>query len=385
MAHSILPPSSAGIWGKPGGCTGSVLMSQAFPDTEGPEAIEGKKFHGLIEYMLLSYKVGENIQAEPGHIESLYGYTDEITEAAKLCRDDVIEVVEAYPEIRAKDWNVEAEVKAPRIHDLSYGTVDAHLYARKQRHLYVWDFKFGYGVVEVFENWQLINYAAALFDEFGIDGIADQCLTVHMRVIQPRAFHRDGPIREWEIIGSDLRGYFNQLRINAKVALSDKAETHSGVQCRYCSARHACKTALDAGLELYEVANRTTPINLSPEELGIQFGIVQRARKQMEYLESGLQEEILGRIRAGVSVPGWFAETGRGRERWKVPNEEIRALGDLLGFELGINGAITPYQARKLGIDTSVLSVYVETPQRGIKLVADDGSQARRIFGRKEK
>lgn len=384
MSHSILAPSSAAIWGKPDGCTGHVLMAQAYPDIEGPEAIEGNSFHSLVAFMLLSNSVGENIQAKLDYD----WHSEEMIEAAKLCRDDVLAIKEkhqrGFPEVAPVHCGIEKTVVAPQIHELSFGTLDYYLYNHVARDLFIWDFKYGYGLIEVFENWQMINYAAALFDEFKINGIDDQNLTVHFRLVQPRAFHQDGPIRTWSIRGSDLRAYFNILATNAAIAVSDKAETQSGTHCRNCSARHACKTALEAGMNLYETADRPTPINLSAEELSTQFSLVVRARKQLEYLESGFEAEIMARVRNGKNIPGYRIEMGKGREQWARPVSEIKALGELMGIALDTETVISPYQARKRGIDSAVVDAYAERPNRGIKLVADDGSRARQIFGRKE-
>lgn len=352
-------------------------MAQAFPDTEGPEALDGKKFHEVVADLINSVtRTGEKTSPSYDHTSA------ETIEAANFSAQDVFKVM-TEPN-RNPEWiqiGVEHQVHAPRrIHSLSYGTVDCFLYDAVTHHLYIWDFKYGYGLVEVFQNWQLINYAAALFDEFNFNGLDDQTLTVHFRIIQPRAFHREGPIREWTVRGSDLRPDFNILKMNATKAVSNDATTRSGTHCRYCPARHACKTALDAGMQLYEVANKTTPLDLSAEALGTQYAIVKRAREQLEYLESGLEEELKSRLRAGERIPGFHMEPGRGRESWARPIKEIRHLGELMGVALGKDEVITPFQARKLGIDATIIDRYVEIPRRGNKLVTDDGSQVKRIF-----
>lgn len=356
-------------------------MAQAFPDAEGAEAIAGKQFHEIVAHWIDNAMRGimyTNKNESLIHTQ----VPAETIEVAEFSAKNVFEVMHKHLEDpQGVVMGVERQVHAPRrIHPLSHGTVDCFLYDPKTRDLYIWDFKYGYGLVEVFQNWQLINYAAALFDEFNFNGLDDQTITVHFRIIQPRGFHPDGPIREWTVKGSDLRADFNILKMNAAKALSNDAITQSGAHCRYCPARHACRTALDAGMQLYELANKTTPLNLSPEALGVQYAIVKRAREQLEYLESGLSEEIKSRLRGGQRVPGFHMEPGRGRESWERPIKEIRLLGELMGVELGKDEVVTPFQARKLGIDSAILDRYVSIPKRGNKLVADAGSQAKRIF-----
>jgi hypothetical protein len=123
-------------------------------------------------------------------------------------------------------------------------------------------------------------------------------------------------------------------------------------------------------------------VELSPEALGVQFAIIQRARKQLEYLESGYEEQIKGLMRSGASVPGFRVEESVGRERWAKPIEEVVALGDMLGHDLRKRDAITPNQARKLGIDDAVIMAYSEKPRTGTKVVADNGNKAKQVFSK---
>lgn len=378
MPHSIIAPSSAHIWGKPGGCTGYVLMAQVFPDVEGPEAVEGTKVHELAKAFVDAYAYG-------GITVDGTGVSVEGQEAARLYADDVAAVIAKHP-LSSNDvvFGTETQVLASSINDLCFGTLDCFLYDRYTRELFIWDFKFGHGVVEVFENWQMICYVAGLFDELPIDGHEDQRTTVHFRIIQPRAFHRDGPIREWSVPAWELRSYHRELRQNAAVALGNDSVTRSGNHCRYCPARHSCRAALDAGINFYELATEPTPLDLSPEAVGTQLAIVQRAHDQLGYVRTGLEEQAASLIRGGKNVPGFALEAGIGRETWKESPESVKTLGEMYGVDLDKHALVTPSQARELGIDKDVITLYTERPRRGMKLVADDGTRAREIFSRKE-
>jgi len=386
MTHSILPPSSAGIWGAPNGCTGWVLMAQMYPETEdNEEALEGEASHEigaqLINYMsrgVNSTKADEFVgeEASNGVI-----YTEEMFEGAKIYADDVATVMRSTGVFGGECFGTEVRVLASTIHELSFGTTDQFIFARHIGHLYVWDYKFGYGVVEAFENWQLINYAQGIIEKFNIDGIEEQNITVHLRVVQPRANHRDGIVREWVIKLSDLRGYFNILHTNAHVALSDDSVIRSGTHCHYCQARHACPSALQAGIDLYEVAMKTLPMELSPEALGVQLAIIKRAIKQLEYLESGFEEQVKSLVRKGTNVPNFMVEIGYGRLAWSKPVSEIIELGNERGYVLQKPiEVITPTQAKKLGVPADIIDEVSTKPRSGLKVVPDDGSKARKIF-----
>lgn len=386
MSHSIIAPSSAHIWGKPGGCTAYPMMAAAYPETEeSEESKEGTAAHEIAARMIEAHARAmtgcpsrNDIVGAPASNGVVY--TDEMYDAAELYAADVGEVMRAAAVFGGPHLGIERKVYAPRVHELSYGTPDCFIFDQKNGMLYVWDFKFGYEIVEAYECWQLINYVAGILQELGIDGLTDQHLRVKLRVAQPRAFHRDGPIREWSVRASDLRAHINSLASNAAESLGPNATARSGSHCKHCPARHACQAALTGGVRLYEAAAAPMPVELTPHALGVQFAIVQRARKQLEYLESGYEEQIKGLLRSGHSVPGYRAEEGYGRDKWKVPETEVIALGDMLGIKLRKDAVVTPKQAKALGIDESVITAYSERPRTGLKVVPDNGNKAKQVF-----
>lgn len=380
--HSIIPPSSASIWRT---CTGWPAMVAQFPEEESEDTLNGEASHWLGETLI---QMGAAMHVTPSVRDGLVGaaapngviISDEMFEAAWEYANDVVREIRQYP---GATWAVEQQLKAPRIHAKSFGTTDAFLYAPDDNRLIVWDYKYGYKEVEAFENWQGINYVAGLFDMLGIDGMVDQRLRVDIRIVQPRAFHRDGPIRSWKVLGSDLRGHINQLSNAAHEALSENAKTRSGEHCTYCNARHACPAALNAGLGMYEAVNKPIPAELTPEQLGTQLAIVKRARKQLEYLESGYEEQLKSLIRGGSNVPGWSVEQGVGKRQWSKPVDEILKLGELMGIDLREPvKAISPAQAEKKGIDGAVVAAYVERRQTGLKVVPNNNNKAREVFSK---
>ena len=385
--HSIIPPSSAGIWGKSDGCTAWVLMTQQYPETkDNPEAAEGDASHEMAAELIIDrtrgfhgtlFKNFEGRAASNGIM-----FNDEMFDAAELYADDVGMIMREVGVFGGPNIGVEQRIIAKSIHDLSYGTTDCFIYDAKNNVLYIWDYKFGYEIVEAFENWQSINYLAGLFEQLQINGILDQKTVVHIRIAQPRAIHREGSIREWKIRASDLRGYFNILSGNAHEALSDNAIMRTGNHCKHCSARHACTAAIQGGMSLYETAMKPTSMILPPAALGVQLTIVKRARKQLELLETGYEEQVKGLIKSGTRVPAWIIEQGLGRQAWTKPVKEVVMLGDLLKIDLRKpDEVVTPKQAIKLGIDETVIKQYSNTPRTGLKLVPDNGSKAKQIFG----
>lgn len=386
MKHSIIAPSSAGIWGKPDGCTGYVAMAASYPEAEDSQhAREGTAAHELGEILIalgieshpetVTPDIRKNYVNKPAANGEIF--TGEMFDGAWDYASDVLREFRARP--NATTFS-EYGVKAKSVHSESFGTVDQVMYDPDAQELIIWDYKFGHGIVEAFENWQCINYVAGIFDEFKLE---DQYTTVRIRIVQPRAFHPEGIIREWATNGAELRGHINTLHNNAHKALGPEASTLTGSHCRYCEALHACPAALEAGMKLYEVAGQPLPVELSDQALGLQLSMVKRAREHLEYLESAYTEQVKSKLRGGSNIPGWGVEPKLGRVKWSKPIDEVIALGDILGKDLRRPlDAITPSQAIKLGVDKTVVDAYSERPTTGLELKQINTKKSREVFSK---
>ena len=134
---------------------------------------------------------------------------------------------------------------------------------------------------------------------------------------------------------------------------------------------------------MFEVTGAPLPVELTPQNMGVQLSIIQRARKQLEYLESAFEEQVKSSIRSGKMVPGWSVESSYGREKWAKPIDEVLALGDMMGQDLRKPlDAITPAQAKKLGVDVELVKAYSERPNTGLKLVTDKNNKAKEVFSK---
>lgn len=382
--HSIIAPSSAHIWGKEGGCTGYVLMAQLYPETEEtPEAADGSASHWVgactlgsyaqgVEFALCSDFIGE-ICTENGVV-----ITEEMADGAKVYVDDVLKICQERGLLGA--LQIEQRLEMPAIHELAFGTSDLWIYDPKAHELFAWDYKFGFETVEAYENWQTLMYLDGIVDKLGFKGIQDQDLKITLRIAQPRAFHRDGPVREWQTTGGALRGYTNILHANAHTALGPDAVCNTGSHCKNCSARTNCEAAITAGARLFEAASAPVPVIMTTAALATQATLVTRAYKHLKALKIGYESQIEGKVRAGEIVPGWTTEPTYGREKWDKPIEEVIAMGEMMGKDLRKLEAITPKAAVKLGVDEAVIKAYSTQPRTGVKVTQDNGTKAKQVF-----
>jgi hypothetical protein len=283
---------------------------------------------------------------------------------------------------------VEKRVAIPRVHPTAnWGTPDVRLwvtFSDGRVFLFLWDFKYGHGIVEVFENWQLIDYVAGCLDE--MRHVPEERITVVMRIVQPRAFHRDGPVREWRVRADQLRDYVFRLSMAADEATQAQPDCKpQPAACENCTARHACEALQRAAYRGMDLARQAQASELTPAALGLEMRYLTDASKLMGARLTGLMAQAEALRLRGDPVPHWRTEATAAREKWTVPASEVIAMGAMLGAKLAKDPeVITPPQARaelkRAGIDPALIGVYAARPSGGLKLVADDGSDARKVF-----
>jgi len=359
-------------------------------DEETAAARAGRCAHAVAERIIDEARrilvTGENFTPTFNDMYTLVGpeidgetVTEDMIAGARLYSDDFLSTVKTLS-VHDTPLHTAGEValRCPRIHAESFGTLDRFLYAPARRTLILWEYKFGYIVVEPFENWQLINYFSGLLDL--LDIVHDAELYVEFRVVQPRAYHRLGPVRTWCTTGGALRAYVNRLEHAATVALGPNPVAQSGPHCKYCPGRHACEAARVAGLQLYEAATLELPAELPPGALGTQLTIIRRALDQLRALDTAYSERVFAAIKTGAVVPGWCSKPAYGREAWSAQIENVLKLGELFNVDLSNPGVKTPAQAKKLGIPANIIAGYTTRENAGFKLEPENTNRIKEAF-----
>jgi hypothetical protein len=387
-AHAPLAPSAAARWVR---CALSVSLEAAFPETEeSPESLEGSAAHWVNQMLLQGTPAALGTQAPNGVV-----VTQEMLEGAEMVRDDIAATL-------GPDWAkyvvVEQRVQIPLVHPThNWGTPDYRAWSRLpdgRLCLHVWDYKFGHGIVEAFENWQLIDYSIGLLTEAGASGLLTLETAVDLRVIQPRAFHRQGPVRSWRVRAEDLVPYLERLKAAAAEATGpNPSATPDPDACEHCLGRHACEALQRAAYVAADKGRQYGRLDLSPHALGLEQRALVRARALLDARISGNEAQIVAEIKRGALVPFWMMESVPGRLAWTKPPSEIFALGEMLELDLKKEAEpITPTQAKAAakakakaqGLDgktyDALIDAYASRPTGAAKLVADDGTKARLTF-----
>ena len=372
-AHSPVGPSSAAQRIQ---CPASVALQQQYPEAgDHTAADEGEAAHWVASETLS----GRPMPAEGARAPNGVFVTPEMVQGAELYVGYVQRMLAPYG-LAPSDGAVEVTVSIPRVHEQAWGTPDyrAWLPTRPRPTLFLADYKFGHGIVEVFENPQLVDYAAGCLDGTRLQ---DTEVDVIAAIVQPRAFHRQGPIREWRFNAADIRAHVNISHAAAQEALGPNPRARTGPECEHCSARHACGTLQTAIYRAISYSGTPQPFDLPPSALGLELRFVRDAIKLLQARESGLAEQALSVTRRGGAVPGCAAEHGEGRTVWRNPTAAV-AVARALGFDIAKpTEAITPKQAEARGFPVSAMPEMIEKRPGALALVVDDGSAARRVFG----
>ena len=379
--HAFLAPSSAARWSY---CSGSAWMESQFPDLQDDEARKlGTGAHWVFQFDLVGQPLAEGSITPNG-----VAVDKTMLQASAVLLADIEAKLRPY---FGDDWRkavkVEARVAIPLVHPThNWGTPDVRAWVMTGTGwlLFIWDFKYGFSMVEVFENKQLIDYAAGCLTEARSTWpmFNDAACRVVLTVVQPRAYHADGSVRTWETSMPQLAPYFHELAMAAEEATSTAPLCRPRPDvCHDCRARSGCAALQNAVYMGMTMAQTATPRVMSDEGLGLEMAMLSDAMELMKARLTGMEELVKARIRAGARIPHWMYGSGRGKLAWKRSDAEVIALGAMLGLPLAKPPeAITPTQAKALGLQQELVDTYAENIAGATKLMRDDGANVRRIF-----
>lgn len=380
--HAVLAPSSAPRWAE---CSASVQHEALHEDKPPhPTTIEGQAIHDLVKVVLeiwiamgkgeLSYKRQDYLgkKAPNGLV-----YTAEMLELAEVYIFDVVETAKQYPGARVV---VEHKVFMPNVHPENWGTLDGAVIFLDPvgGTLIIKDLKCGWGIVEA-NSWQLIDYTIGLLNELHKSG---QPLPQNIRlcVVQPRPYHRQGPVRYFDLTLAELEPYFHHLKKMAYEALSASPTFTTGPHCDNCLGRETCPALLQASYRIIESVRGLQMTKLSNKAIGLHLTMLDEGIKLLKEFREALEDRALIEVQKGRPVPGWEWAESESRTKWTAPVEKVYELGKLYGIDLEIKSAPTPKQVISKGIPAVLVNKMSATEKKGVRLVPADPRVAEKIF-----
>ena len=286
-AHSPLGASSAERWMN---CPGSVELLKRLDLGHSDEP--DYRMEGTVAHEGAAFCLKDNVDA--WEIIGTYfhenTFTGQMAEAVQVYLDKVRPLIAVADVVR-----VEHKMHCPDLHSFYFGTTDLACYFSEEQVLDITDYKHGVGVpVDVENNPQLRYYGRGLLETF------PDVRTVRYRIVQPRGFHPDGIIREWEESAESLCLWADTELLPAMRNLEMDNQLDAGPWCRFCPAKLICPLLTG----LFGAAAKADPaeiINMGAGRLGKQG---QQIEGVMFYIKA-LKDEIETSMNRGERIPGW--------------------------------------------------------------------------------
>jgi len=325
-------------------------------DDDKSYAHEGTTAHKLAEMLVKDPSLNPHEVIGTVHAETGVVFDDDMWDGAVMYLDYITSVVDGA--------SVDVEVKLPvtHIHDNSNVIIDAYSFNEETRHLHLFDYKYGFKSVEVYENLQLIHGLVALQDK-----LQPKQFTFH--IVQPRGFHHHGPCRSWSATPFDVEGNVIHLMVQAKKVFSDNPECITGPHCAGCNGLAQCSTYRQATMSALDFVAQAMPLNSTSAEEEAELVLLIRADKIISERKTTLEQKLKHRLMRGESVTGFELKQSQGHKAWTMDSDTVLSIGEAMGIDLlKEKKPVTPAEAVRRGFPKAVIEQYTSRPNLGVKL-----------------
>ena len=269
------------------------------------------------------------------------------------------------------NWSTASGVRYLSRYDISFIVGDT---------LYIDDLKYGYGIVEAKDNWQLICYAIGEVIRRG-----KSFERIVLRIHQPRPHHEDGPLRAWTISYEQLLSYKEQIekRLDGILNSSDiKLNTSSS--CKYCpAAAEACPAFSRIFYDALEITYDFVQDSITEKELSKQMLQAERAAEVIKIKISSLTDLAIYRIKQGKIIKGYSVKESYSNRAWKG-GVGAKTIEIMTGKKVTTQVMLSPAKVEKLGVDKKLVASLTERRFAGMKLNKKDSTEiGNAIFGTK--
>lgn len=346
-------------------CGGFLQFTEFPPEEDSAPAMEGT----AAGEMLAHYLTKPN-QALGTHASNGVPFDDDMRFFTKPLVEDIR--ARAASEILCEtriDWQTRCGQVIRGQYDISY--------INRGGELCIDDLKYGWGLVEVENNWQLLGYAIG---EVLRRDIAFPY--INMRILQPRPHHEDGDKREWRISYEELLGYKEQIETKIAAIAAGDHRLVTGDKCKYCPAAAERCPALNKmffrGIDMIHQFRQDT---VNDAELAFQLDLIGRIKDVVDIKLRSLKDLAVSRMKEGRIIPNYVSEPSYSDRQWKsgVSPETIKTL---TGRDITEQVMLSPAKAEKLGIPKTVINALVDRRFLQQKLVRKDASDlGNKIFG----
>lgn len=264
-----------------------------------------------------------------------------------------------------------------RLTDHIAGTLDASTALSSVRVLYITDLKYGFEIVDVFENIQLIIYGSAELLRLLREGA--QIDRIELGIYQPRAFHPDGIYRTYTLTGEQLIAAANWIIERGNNALAPDPVATPGKHCQktYCPASGSCVALAHSVYAGFRPVEDIRQGHLSAVELGKELEFLAAMDAMFSARKTAIREEGETRLRSGEHIPGWAVKPTYGHRKFKYDPAVVQWL---TGMSPIAPTNMTPAAFERAGADVKAVAELTETPVVGHKLQPVSARDFRKAF-----
>jgi len=171
-----------------------------------------------------------------GKVQVVEDFEIEVDEDMIACAETYVEYIYKRKEELNAKMLIEEKVYMDEISTKCFGTADTILIGEDR--IAVIDLKSGKWGVDVERNKQLMIYGLGALARYG-----DENTTMELTIVQPRGWHKDGPIRTYEISATNLVDWgYNDLKQATDACDEENPQYAAGDHCRFCNAKADCDT-----------------------------------------------------------------------------------------------------------------------------------------------
>ncbi len=351
--HAKFAPSSAKRWCN---CFASVKMSEGEDDGPNIYTAEGSLAHIICQLLaLMVFNSMATLEELVGDTYMIDGFEIEVTE-------EMIEACWVYAEVLCDDMlangldsqhigdiiKVEQRIQ---IVDGCFGTSDCNM-AIPFTKLIVYDYKHGAGVpVDVEDNDQMKCYAVGALNEYEKIAGSSEMNVIELVIVQPRANHKDGPVRRWETTREQILKFKREIEISISYCKDDNPTFDTGDWCRWCPAKHKCP-------ELFENTNEIAKAAFDVVDTGEDTLVAMTDEQMLKVLDNAdtikgflkaVQAHAQARLEGGDSLGDYKLVRGRATRKWCDQQLVADHFQDQLGVDdLYTRKFVSPAQMEKV-------------------------------------
>jgi hypothetical protein len=296
-------------------CPGSLTAEAPFPDESSPYAELGTAAHELGEFCLVNGH--EDAFAFIGEEHNGHKVDDNMARAVQVYIDHIRATALLEPSLCRYEKRFSLDKLDPPMP--MFGTADCIIYGKESGTLYVIDYKHGQGVaVEVEDNAQLKYYALGAILEIGDKAPVNRVTTI---VVQPRAMHPDGPVRQHSYSRDEIMDFGTELIDAAHESLKPNAPRLAGDHCKFCKAAGTCSALRNDALAVaQDEFGAVKDLNdLTPAEVA---DYLEKVPLIEEWIKS-LRRHANYILESGNALPGYKLVEKRPTRRWRVEDEFV--------------------------------------------------------------